>query len=469
MKYDYILKLSSLYLTAALKIPDWMPDWVKNDKNIKTSPEKYMKRMPIESFEEETSITKTIPSEHNEFADNIWYEICKLNDLALSLIDERIIGETNLSKIDNLIDIFRDLNKTNINKSITDNIILNDLGVGNKIRVQKGQKFTSFYLLLKKVSDSIPQLANTLPPLENIKGFKKYSPSKILREKLYIIFSTDPIDLLGMSVRSTWTSCQNIFNGRYKEQAIGTALSSNIGIIYLTDKKDFEGRGFKMINRALVKVIYDSELDKAAIYIDRCYPSDSESINNLFKDAIKKHTNLDVYSYNEGNVNNFYIKDEFTDIEADIAEPYNDTPFNDKSIRKPNYGKTASDFINGLPNLNDDNIHGILAWALDNVNWITVTKNPIYINNKSRAENYLHRIKLENIYLKNFIKRIKDAFGEEYGEIISDFKDLINDRKGRRNATIFYNLLNGNDKLNESLFSSTYQTKIPRSNDDIIL
>jgi len=156
------------------------------------------------------------------------------------------------------------------------------------------------YLETKKYKEKL----KTIKKLEDLENFKEWQlrvvPGKNKGETLYdIVFTTNYKDIYGMSSRSGWTSCQDVtINGKFQsltKGVIGSCVAKGIGIIYLTDNKDFEGRGEKMLYRSAVWVVRNEKINKDIIIIQKMYPNYDEKISGLFISLLKKHLNMDVF------------------------------------------------------------------------------------------------------------------------------------------------------------------------------
>ena len=89
-----------------------------------------------------------------------------------------------------------------------------------------------------------------------------------------IVFSAKASDVLTMSTRSVWTSCQNFLNeenARYSHHVISSSISKYVAIIYATNNKDFRKRGEQMLARSAVFLLQQKNTGKPVIYIESPY------------------------------------------------------------------------------------------------------------------------------------------------------------------------------------------------------
>ncbi len=142
-------------------------------------------------------------------------------------------------------------------------------------------------------------------------------------ENVQVVFSTDARDVLSMSSRSDWVSCQNLLvpKNQNNRMAVDTALNPNSGIIYLTKGDDFEGRGEKMIARCLVFLVFNKRR-QPALFLGAAYSNSEQGssqntyLREVFTEVIKKHTSLPYVEEGEG----------YT-LDISSGEPYMDSGF----------------------------------------------------------------------------------------------------------------------------------------------
>lgn len=126
--------------------------------------------------------------------------------------------------------------------------------------------------------------------------------------KYFVVFTTKCEDILGMSARSEWTSCQDIrpskvnskeFNPGWAKRVVGSAKSKNVGIVYLTDGSDYDGRGERMLYRCTVHLYKDITNNQDILWIHRMYHQEDELIRNIFINEMTKQETLPILSFNK--------------------------------------------------------------------------------------------------------------------------------------------------------------------------
>ena len=163
--------------------------------------------------------------------------------------------------------------------------------------------------------------------------FKTYLQRKMSGTNFQIVFSKQPSDLLSMSIRSFWTSCQNLLKEEtaHNVKSIYSAISPYVGIIYLTDSSDFKSRGEEMIGRSLVFYVEHKDTHEPALTISATYSNfDSSKINNLFEESLQKKSTIKVIPYSEAK-KNYYFPTQSEDKEKN---PYFDSPLTLSPPRK---------------------------------------------------------------------------------------------------------------------------------------
>ncbi len=118
-----------------------------------------------------------------------------------------------------------------------------------------------------------------------------------------IVFSKQPSDLLSMSIRADWTSCQNLLrhgdeitSTNYK--AINAAISPYCAVIYLTNKEDFNKKGEYMLARSLVILLESNEGGEPILHIGKVYTNSTQGdkIRDLFVESLQKRSPINVDS-----------------------------------------------------------------------------------------------------------------------------------------------------------------------------
>lgn len=250
----------------AVKVPNWMPQWVKDHPDIKKSPDKIEKTFPFNDFRlEVTDLIDLKDSAIERLARSIREE---LNSLLFDLEPENKARELLKEFQANFGDNFTDIKK------------IQECIKTNKIKIKNQEH--KFFKTLQKLNIKI----------ETLDGFGDFSKSGLSENnKTFLVFSTDTTDILRMSSSSDWSSCQNIDNGAYKEFTISTAIYNYIGIMYLTNSKDFNNTGEKILYRSIIRMVTNEDTNEDAVVISRIYPQESTEIFNLFKHSLKAFGN----------------------------------------------------------------------------------------------------------------------------------------------------------------------------------
>lgn len=272
------------YFEKKADIPSWMPEDIKNHPDILYTANKIEKEMGVDDFREKVNINIGDTSENEENIQNISEDMFNQFEKAIDALSDDI-------KVDFLQQII-DIGLENFQKYLSVNIFEKTIvSEDKKIKIQSGQKVTSVYNFVKNLVTDDIKIKN----LEDLNGFKKFTTKK--DKEFFVVFSTNPVDLLTMSARSEWSTCQNIFDNSniMRGSAIGSAVSKHIGIIYLTNEKDFYGKGEEMLFRSLVRLIVDED-GSNALFVDELKPDENETVSNIFKTCLRKHTKTPVFS-----------------------------------------------------------------------------------------------------------------------------------------------------------------------------
>jgi hypothetical protein len=87
---------------------------------------------------------------------------------------------------------------------------------------------------------------------------------------------------------------ENVELDDVSKNIVGTVLSRYVGVIYLTIGEDFKGRGERMMARCLVRLLYNTREEKFYLFIDRMFPKENEEYRNLFYQALRKRSSVEV-------------------------------------------------------------------------------------------------------------------------------------------------------------------------------
>ncbi|MFZ4795957.1 MAG: hypothetical protein ACOYMA_00590 [Bacteroidia bacterium] len=103
-----------------------------------------------------------------------------------------------------------------------------------------------------------------------------------------------------MSSRSEWDSCQDMRPGSawlgqaHNLGTLGSCISKNIGVIYITDGSDFQGRGDKMIYRSAVWIVKNVETEEDVLFVQQVYPDNSAVVLEGFKNILSEKLGVKV-------------------------------------------------------------------------------------------------------------------------------------------------------------------------------
>lgn len=311
MKKYSLNQLSSLFYKYAINMPDWVPEKFRKEllnynvkKNVK------LKDFVIDNINIEDLIDVS-PGSYYKFRDNLINNIEGLkliaNFINLELNEHHEANET-LIKAEIMLQSFYDQISRNDDILYYGRVILNK----NEYKLQKAYSMLKDVVtkiatdVMKKYGENKTNMLELLSfeDFELIEGKKQWDnrfiPSK--NKKYKIVFTTDPSNIIGMSSRSSWTSCQNIFGESEIGKAninslIGSVLCEDVAMIYLTDstqhKRQSVELGDEIIYRRMVYLVLD-ENDNEFILLQKQYPNDNRKVKNLFINALKSQLSLEV-------------------------------------------------------------------------------------------------------------------------------------------------------------------------------
>lgn len=326
---DKLYNFSLFYKYAISDFPDWIPEHHKKRLLEFSEPEKDIR---LVNFRE-------------NMADNVGYTAPYENDLMSEIKDKfigmkynfeyiirldmeeaehgavygagyevkvkplkikEIFGNYYIRKIDDIKKLIASLQEFNLKTSDRSEFIeiirSNDLFIDKskiKLNVFYKNKRHQYNTIINIFNEAAPANArlSLAPEMQELKGYKQWTnraKEKDVGSGLQIVFTTKVNDILGMSSRSEWNSCQDLRPGstwhkeRHNLGLLGSCISKNIGIIYLTDATDFEGRGEKMIYRATIWIVRDAIEKKDVLFIQQVYPENSVIVGEIFKKILQE-------------------------------------------------------------------------------------------------------------------------------------------------------------------------------------
>lgn len=317
MQIKEINNLCNLYKNAIKDIPEWIPE---DFKEVLESIEEVEKDPRMIDFRSEAVIDQNYVKSYEHVMLGDFSKNFSLIEYALSYIYD--FDSVNYQVLSN----FREVNSEkiiSINKLLKYYLDL-DFEIrlrclrNNKIQVGKQEiKLSKFYNKVasefRALIDQIEKIATDYSwdrfkckNFDELMGKKDWDLRLSKTDIKYeIVFTTKYQDILGMSARSEWTSCQDIRPSKvispqwdlsYAKQVIGSCRSKYIGIIYLTDKSNYENRGERMLYRSAVWIVRNTNNNKDVLWVQKIYPREEQVIRELFISELEKHIKIPIYS-----------------------------------------------------------------------------------------------------------------------------------------------------------------------------
>jgi len=355
-----LYKLSLLFYKYAVETPNWMPEDVKSEmakiENIEKDPKLKPFRTKLEGY-----ASQLIQNQNETFLENIKSEI----NIQYGITDNMVnfIKKFNLKYLKEFTDIKTNLNifnntineenlndnKININKNIfkiskyysllfkaLEALLIKFVDYYNKIlrtiyADYYNENITSEIIPMKDVNEFNYILTNNLEKISTIDSFdeipgKKDWDNRLNFKDYYVIFTTNYVDILGMSSRSNWTSCQDIRptkeskDSDFYQSLIGSAFEPSVGMIYITDGEETK-YGENIITRSVVWLIKEKETNKSLLSLQNIYPQNTELISNIFKKELKENIGFDVINID---IDDLDPKKYHTSFTEQYTKPYDD-------------------------------------------------------------------------------------------------------------------------------------------------
>lgn len=350
----------------ALDIPSWMPEKIRNYlgpiEEVKKDPRLVNFREPLNEKEKKEIVNEST----KEFSLNMKYNLQLMRNM-LDTISESIkfVNSPEEKKVSNKIDLYYTLienflNATddnfNENKIIINKNIFKITKLYNNIHNAIFSIFDSALKLspyLEHQKTRFKWLVDNISELEKIPGKSVWDNRLDTNTEYSVVFSTDYKDILTMSSRSEWTSCQDVRPDSIKDEQknlrdalIGSVIEPSVGIMYITNNKDYKGIGERMLFRSAVWIVTNRKTGEDALSIQQIYPMSSQDITKIFKEKLQKHINIKVLSYNEN------YDDYETNFSLEVPTPYDDKSFtNNAKGSKSIVIKILNDFEKLIPNI----------------------------------------------------------------------------------------------------------------------
>lgn len=242
-----------------------------------------------------------------------------------------------------------------------ENIVTDSVNIKNQIKLTK--LYENERSLIKKIYnrlmdniyDKIPNasiIANNIEgigsglreikALNELNKFKEWQLRPAIGKRggpaeYEIVFSTDYKDIYGMSSRSDWTSCMKITGQNIKYMLakciVGSCVAKGVGVIYLTDKSIYEGRGERMLYRSAVWIIRHKKTGEEILLLPKLYPSWDERIIDAFKAALTEKLGMNILCGDDSPAEIFEdYEREITEeeVESKAYHPYSDVQIDAK-------------------------------------------------------------------------------------------------------------------------------------------
>jgi hypothetical protein len=181
--------------------------------------------------------------------------------------------------------------------------------VDGKPFAKKGEGFFKAYnKLIEKCKEAKPPIP--LAALESMPFFKTFSATNVPGGRIFkIVFSASGSegawDIATISMRGI-SSCQS-WGSSQSRGLIGSISSKYVGVAYITSGDPFNEYGSKMIRRSMVRFCIDKTTKKPGLLLDRIYPNDDQAARTLFREFLKKKTNLPVLFPGDTGWANYYL------------------------------------------------------------------------------------------------------------------------------------------------------------------
>lgn len=312
------------------------PEWIINHPEIKSKKEveKSFVNFGITSFRDKVKFKNNL---NISFKDILFELYSVVQDIKKSLLEE--MDEKNIQDY-SLLELIDSYLQGILNMMDRDTInLVSDISVG-KYKLRAGETVFKSYANIVKFLDKFSKQYNTFVPVVNIDkipSIKEYNKLN-LNGDFYVVFNSGNEgvwDVCTMSERGI-SSCQSWDNKHtelYNRALIGSILSKNLGLIYLTSGSQME-RGEKMVRRCLIKLVLDEDTQEPYILLDKMYDSEDPEVLKIFKESLEKRSTAKVITVHDlKDINLMHPIDDNIENLSKIERPYEDTPlakFKDK-------------------------------------------------------------------------------------------------------------------------------------------
>ncbi len=150
-------------------------------------------------------------------------------------------------------------------------------------------KFFTYYNKLKGTNYSIAD-DKKIKGIMSFLGDYENNLNNIKNDKLYLYISDKSYDKLNASLSKYYTSCQNIYDGEYKERLLANVFDPNTKIAYVISETPFiDVKGNKIDYSPLYRCLIRYDETSGKIMFDKPYP---ESNRNPIHKIIEEYTDL---------------------------------------------------------------------------------------------------------------------------------------------------------------------------------
>jgi len=297
---------------SATDVPEWMPSWIKEHEDIKSidSLSDIPKDIPIDDFRIEISNQeairlgifaegKLLPVEEEfkiEFdklvhtsTNSLYYKADELGDSNLRLFSHMCYEFEIELENDDVI--------RNFKTSHDIKCVLKINNFDKTFNIPIGTSLAKAGILLEKISEKVFNIQIKMDP-QKLQTFSAFSRRDLSSHSFELVFSTQPKDILAMTSRGSFPSCMDLFSfnvGGFNRQAVYSAISRYTGIIYITNKQDFKGRGERIIARSSVFFLERND-HVPVIGLSKLYYSSGKpnELTGLFMDFLKDSSDVPV-------------------------------------------------------------------------------------------------------------------------------------------------------------------------------
>ncbi len=356
----YLSKLISLYKKAVESDP-WVPDLIKSQ--LEKIP-KIEKDPRLINFREKIIAdfnSASLSEEENLFAEDYIFNLTELNNILNELLNFTFLNKSQINSLNSWIGLINEIinqyNKNNTEIFITNKITFNGQNYSltrvyknvyetarraldeSEKMFAKNEQLSIYENQQKVLKNKLSKIKNSHSNLRNAKDWElrpieeRFAIAK--GQPYYVVFTTDYKDIYGMSSKSDWGSCQSLFPdaegklSRYVEQVIGSCVSKNVAMIYISGGMDYKGRGEQILYRCMVWIVKDITKQEDVLMLQKMYPSRNENIEKIFKEQLEKHIGMNVVSYSLGKK---YIDQNIRKYVETLETPHK--PYDDAQIKE---------------------------------------------------------------------------------------------------------------------------------------